>query len=103
MHILEESGVGAVTHPEKLPVSPELLEYAGTDKALSYALHGGEDYELIFTARPGSREDVKALEKKAGTTFSLVGRVTRERGAFLESKGGRRRALRPKGYEHFRK
>jgi thiamine-monophosphate kinase len=103
MHILEESGVGAVVHPENLPVSGELLKYAGAAGALKYALHGGEDYELIFTARPGASEDVKALEKKAGTAFTLIGRVTREKGALLESKGGGRRALRPKGYEHFRK
>lgn len=103
LHILDESGVGALVRAETLPLSPGLLEYAGPGKALDFALHGGEDYELIFTARRRSRDKVLALQKKAGTVFSRVGSVTREKGALLESPGGRCRALRPKGYEHFRK
>ena len=54
-HILKASGCGARIDVKALPLSPELLEFCnlhGSD-ALELALCGGEDYELLFTFRPG--------------------------------------------------
>lgn len=102
-HILDESGVGAVIDRENLPVSGVLSGLLGRSKAVRSALHGGEDYELIFTARPGARKKVAALLKDAGTAVSLVGKVTLQKGAYLLSRKGAVSALRPRGYEHFRK
>ena len=47
-HICEESKVGAVIYAESLP------RVAGP-RGLQFALHGGEDYELVFTAGPRKR------------------------------------------------
>lgn len=54
-HILKASGCGAVIDVKALPLSPELREFCreyGADP-LELALCGGEDYELLFTLRPG--------------------------------------------------
>lgn len=51
-HLCEESGVGAIVHAGVLPLHPLLIH---TADALQQALHGGEDYELLFTARAGTR------------------------------------------------
>ena len=68
----------------------------GREKALGLALHGGEDYELLFTA---GRRAGKAVERLGGLK---VGSVTDGPGAYLVAEGGRRARLSPRGYEHFR-
>ncbi len=85
-HICDESRVGAVVYADRLP--------AATD--LRLALHGGEDYELLFTsARPVPRHI-------AGLAVTCIGEIVRERGITLVDIAGRRRRLRAEGWEHFR-
>ena len=55
-HILEASGVTARVDVRSLPLSAELRDLCarrGWDPA-ELALNGGEDYELLFTCRPGT-------------------------------------------------
>ncbi len=52
-HICDESGVGAEVELEKIPVAAIGKPARKVD--LDFALHGGEDYELLFTAAPGKR------------------------------------------------
>jgi len=94
-HICEESGVGAVLFEERIP-----LAAIGKDQqrvSLKDALHGGDDYELLFTARPGKRVPAGI----AGTPVSEIGRITRGRKMILQNSHGSRE-LRPQGWEHFR-
>jgi thiamine-monophosphate kinase len=55
--------------------------------SLERALHGGEDYELLFTMPPGAR---------APRGTALIGRIVRGCGVTFQ---GRR--LKPRGYDHF--
>jgi thiamine-monophosphate kinase len=89
-HICEESGVGAVIHAESIPVARR--------STLHLALHGGDDYELLFTARPSAR--VPAMI--AGVAITRIGEITRARGLWLADTSGRR-PLKPAGWEHFRR
>jgi len=59
-HILERSGVGAEVAWQDVPCTPVL---AALDAALRQrlVLAGGDDYELLFTARAGDRAAVAAL------------------------------------------
>ena len=52
-HICEESGVGAEICARALPLA--IAGKRGTEVDLRHALHGGDDYELLFTARRGKR------------------------------------------------
>jgi thiamine-monophosphate kinase len=93
-HLCEESRVSAVVHADSLPTidsSPE---------SLAYALHGGEDYELLFTA-PRNR---RVPKKIAGITVTEIGEIVPPRRSqmWLESEG-LRVPLKAKGWEHFRK
>ena len=64
-HICEESGVAAEVEATRLPVSP--------GASLEQALHGGEDYELLFTAPPTAR-----LPKSVnGVAITRIGRIVR--------------------------
>ncbi|MBQ7268744.1 MAG: thiamine-phosphate kinase [Bacteroidales bacterium] len=59
-HILKASGCGAGIDVNALPLSAQLRQFCkeyGTDP-LELALCGGEDYELLFTLRPGTTPPV---------------------------------------------
>lgn len=93
-HICEESRVGAEISAELIPracvgkpareVSPEL------------ALHGGEDYELLFTAPASKRIPARI----AGVPLTCVGVITPKREILVRSADGASR-LEVRGWEHF--
>jgi thiamine-monophosphate kinase len=95
-HICEESNVGAEIEPALIPHAR--VGKPAEDVSLDFALHGGEDYELLFTARPGKRIPPEI----AGVRITQIGRVTRGRGIVLVDAKGRKRQLRARGWEHFR-
>jgi thiamine-monophosphate kinase len=100
-HLCRESGVGALLEAELLPVEPR-LKSAGLseDEALSLALDGGEDFELLFTA--SARAASRLPREVGGVPVTRVGEVTGERGKVRLVRGGRARLLRPGGFEHFK-
>jgi thiamine-monophosphate kinase len=94
-HICDESGVGAEVDLEEIPLAGIGKRARKVD--LGCALHGGDDYELLFTAAPGSR----VPSQVAGVKITLIGRVTRGRRVFLREKDGMKRELPAGGWEHF--
>jgi len=91
-HICEESGTGALVFEDAIPRPSGL-----PTSSLHYALHGGEDYELLFTA-PRS-DSVPA--RIAGVRVTRVGEIIRGRGLWLVDSHGQRKALPERGWEHF--
>ena len=87
-HICEESGVGAVVEQEAIPVI--------TGSRLELALHGGQDYELLFTSSK------PVPEKIGGVYVTLIGEIIKGRKMQLVDAAGRRRELPVCGWEHFR-
>ena len=95
-HICEESKVGAEIWADAIPRSS--IGTPATRVELKYALHGGDDYELLFTARPSRR----VPSEIAGVPLSCIGEITRSKQMVLVSKDGNRMPLRRQGWEHFR-
>jgi thiamine-monophosphate kinase len=95
-HMCDESRVGAEVELEEIPVAGVGKPARKVD--LSLALHGGEDYELLFTAPPGKRVPFQV----AGIKVTRIGRVTRGRKVFLREKDGMKRELPARGWEHFK-
>jgi thiamine-monophosphate kinase len=93
-HICAESHVGAEIDAEAIPrarVRP------GDERvALDFALHGGDDYELLFTSAAAVPAKVK------GVPITRIGRTTRSSVMRLIGADGRSRRLRPGGWEHFK-
>jgi thiamine-monophosphate kinase len=102
--LCEASGVGARVNAEAVPVSVALADGAaalGID-ALSLALSGGEDYELLATMPPGSfAEAAGRLSEDFGVRLSDVGEITQERGLASVDAKGRIAELPPVGWDHF--
>jgi thiamine-monophosphate kinase len=91
-HLCEESGVAAEVDAAALPMA--------VGATLEQALHGGEDYELLFTAGP----HVRVPRALAGVRVTRIGRVLRRRSgkpAITLLKADGLRALEPRGWEHF--
>jgi thiamine-monophosphate kinase len=92
LHLCEESGVSAEIAPAAIPLGP--------DATLNDALHGGDDYELLFTASPAQRIPARL----GGVPLHCIGRMLRRRAGvspmvLLEE--GLRTPLQPAGWEHF--
>jgi thiamine-monophosphate kinase len=89
-HLCDESGVGAVIDAAAVPIHDDALLLMQRDgrSPLEHALHDGEDYELLFTAKPR-------------TTFLVkrIGTVTAETGVWLQTDKGRA-PLEVQGWEH---
>jgi thiamine-monophosphate kinase len=96
-HICEESGVGAELYPGAIPRAS--VDKPARQVDLRFALHGGEDYELLFTAPP----DKRIPSRIAGVPVTHIGQITRGRTIFLKDPAGIRNKLEPQGWEHFRK
>jgi thiamine-monophosphate kinase len=95
-HLCEESHVAAEVDAAALPVHP--------GATLEQALHGGEDYELLFTAPPSAR----VPRRIAGVPVTRIGRILRQRkgratAALVNVEGGSQspQTLAPRGWEHF--
>ena len=96
-HICEESGVGAEILAEAIPRAS--IGKAVREVDLHIALHGGEDYELLFTSPRGK----KVPARIAGVPITLIGFITRSRKIFLMNENGMGQELVAQGWEHFRK
>jgi len=104
-HICEASGVGVRLWADALPISPATraaAEALGKDP-LEWALHSGEDYELIFTAPADKAEELAALvEDETSTPVTIIGEIVEE-GMNLVLPSGESLPLEPRGWDHFRR
>jgi thiamine-monophosphate kinase len=90
------SGKGATVEAAALPrISPD-----GVD-ALRLALHGGDDYELLFAVR--AKDAHKVPNSYRGLRLARIGTIEKGRDVEVRWADGRVEALRPGGWDPFRK
>ncbi len=94
-HICEESGVGAEIDAKLIPRATIGKSSRRVD--MNFALHGGEDYELIFSARPEKRVPARI----AGVQVTEIGHILKSKKVILIDATGERKELNPEGWEHF--
>lgn len=92
-HICQESRVGAEIEAEAIPRAPKGLGKKRV--ALQFALHGGDDYELLFTSGGAVPSIV------AGVPVTRIGRTTKPPGMRLVGADGKAQPLKAGGWEHF--
>ena len=100
-HLCRESNVGALIQSASLPLDENVVRLCGRRALdpLALALHGGEDFELLFTVRPG---DASRLPKRVdGVAISCIGEITSEAGVIRIAEKNRVWDLEPQGFEHF--
>jgi thiamine-monophosphate kinase len=108
-HLCRESRVGAVLDWSQIPVHPAL----GHDGALAdnsfthtvvadahqLALHGGEDFELLFAVNP--RDLLKLPRELGGVPVTRIGEITEAAAGIKLQRHQHAEELKPGGFEHF--
>jgi thiamine-monophosphate kinase len=100
-HFCRESNVGALIHSGSIPVNPVVTELCGRRALdpLLLALHGGEDFELLFAV---SSDNVEKLPRKVdGIPFTEIGEIRPAADGIRISEGARVWDLKPEGWKHF--
>jgi thiamine-monophosphate kinase len=100
------SGVGAKIWSERIPCVEVPADLArrlrGPNfRPLQLALHGGDDYELLFTL-PREKEKLPR-GAPGGVRLTAIGEMTREKGIVLVGARGEERRLESKGWDPFRR
>lgn len=105
-HLCEESGVSAELDAEAIPVHALAIEAerrGWVRSARELALHGGEDYELLFTVAA----DAKVPRSVEGVKIRRIGKILKKKARgpliVLRSGDGNAQVLDERGWEHFRK
>jgi thiamine-monophosphate kinase len=103
MEIAEASLVDIVINKDTLPLSTSMVQYK-EEKALKWALTGGEDFELVGTI---GAEDWSLLQKRckdADIRISRIGEVTASgNGQVFMKDEDSKVILKKEGYNHFLK
>ena len=99
-HILTRSGVGATLNADALPLGPMLFEQP-QDVQRRFALAGGDDYELCFTAPASMRAAVFNAGNETGKAVTRVGSIEATPGLRLTDANGQPLELHPASFDHF--
>ena len=103
-HVCEGSRVGARLHADRIPISDETRTVAGALglDPLTWALHGGEDFELCLTAPPDAAASLeRGFRRRFDCPFTRIGTIQAGTGVTLCHPDGREVPLIAGGYDHF--
>jgi thiamine-monophosphate kinase len=99
-HVLKHSDVGATLDVDALPAGPALNQQP-QDIRRRFALAGGDDYELCFTAPAARRDAVLAAANATGVPTTRVGCIESTPGLRLVDAHGAPLALSLTSFDHF--
>lgn len=100
-HLCKESNVGATIDAAAIPLDEDVRHLCGRRALdpLALALHGGEDFELLFTVAP---ENVSRLPKKVdAVAVNRIGEITAEVSSIRVREKNREWDLAADGFQHF--
>ncbi|ARN74412.1 thiamine-phosphate kinase [Oceanicoccus sagamiensis] len=100
-HIAKASQLAAVVNVDQLPLSSVIKAVVEKPQALAYALSGGDDYELCFTAPPENRALIKTLGQQLGVPITEVGTMLAGSGVSCIDASGGDVSVDASGYQHF--
>jgi thiamine-monophosphate kinase len=92
-HLCRASGAGALLQENAIPIA-SLNRH---EVELRHALHGGDEYQLLFTVPPGRRLPAEYKE----IPLSLIGYIVEGDEISIEHENGYITELEPQGWQHF--
>ncbi|MBS3113993.1 thiamine-phosphate kinase [Candidatus Woesearchaeota archaeon] len=97
-HICNESNVGAIIYADKIPISKEMINDAKkiNKNPLDFALYGGEDFELIFTANKNKIKQLKKFDVK------VIGQIVAKKHGIKLIKNNKKENIKS-GFDHFKR
>ena len=99
-HICKQSGCGATIYAGKLPIDYQTVAVAEEFKIspATFAMNGGEDYELIFTLPLQAFDAIKASR-----TITIIGHITDDPGLIqIVLDSGQAAEVEAQGWQHFK-
>ena len=103
-HIVQRSKVGAVIDTAWVQDSAaisEAMQSISFNKRLDFALAGGDDYELLFTAPPDQADAVLEAGEQCGVSITCIGRITPVAGVQVLDLQGLPMSRRFASFDHF--
>ena len=102
-HLLEQSGQGGKLFLRQLPLSAEYLRRSPvlSDDRFTFALSGGEDYELLFTSPPERREEIRDLSASLQLPITAIGEIHEEPALVVIAPDGSTYTPGSRGFDHF--
>lgn len=100
-HICKHSDLGCTVYEDKIPIDQQTYDTARSFEMdpTTFALNGGEDYELLFTIRQHDFEKIKNLPE-----ISVIGHLTeKQAGVNLVTKAGTVVEIKAQGWDHMKK
>jgi thiamine-monophosphate kinase len=103
-HILQASRTGAILAwsqiEHSVAISPILA--SGESAFLpDFFLNGGDDYELVFTAAPSTRDQVRQASERSGTPVTCIGTICATPGLRVLGPDGQPMTIRGRSFDHF--
>jgi thiamine-monophosphate kinase len=98
--LLRASGVSGAIELDLLPLSPQLLRHCDRRQATSFALTGGDDYELCFTVPPRNERQLVESTEALDAAITCIGHVGEGQGLSCTINGAPVR-FESTGYRHF--
>lgn len=96
LHISEDSNCGCRIYDQKIPIAEETMSFANELQIVptTFAMNGGEDYELLFTIL---QEDYENL--KGNTDVTIIGHITNKiKGNYLVTSDGSEIEIQAQGW-----
>lgn len=100
-HILERSKCGATIDVDTLPAGPVLSRQSAAIRR-AWALSGGDDYELCFTAPARKRSDVLAAGSTVDVALTRIGTIVAGSNMQLLDAQGEQLTMPVSSFDHFR-
>ena len=101
-HILESSQLGATIDWSKIPHFDSAPEDLSVKTIQTFALTGGDDYELCFTAPSNRHSDIINIGKSLGIPLSQVGTIKANEGLIVLDDKNNPISIKGTGYDHFK-
>ncbi|MEJ7617658.1 MAG: AIR synthase-related protein, partial [Pyrinomonadaceae bacterium] len=99
-HLCRASKVGARIDLSSVPCDAALAQAGfSADDAAKCALHGGEDFELLFTVPPS--KVARLPSEVAGVPVTRIGEICDRQSKIKINDGRRWKAFKPQGFAHF--
>jgi len=103
-HVLKRSKLGGVLTTawvaDSAAISPAMLSLP-MNRRLDFALAGGDDYELLFTAAPDQADAVQEAANDCGVAVTCIGRITHTPGLQVLDLQGTPMSRRFASFDHF--
>ncbi len=97
-HICEQSKVGTIIYADKIPISGDTINDSKklNKNPVDFALYGGEDFELVFTADKSKLKQLRKLD------VTIIGEIVNKKSGIRLIKNNKKYNIES-GFDHFKR